>query len=148
MTRLVDTVRSTWSAEETFDLLADFRRAREWDPSVVSVERTAGDGGIGTTYDLVARVAGRPVPLVYRVTEHEPPRRVVLVGEGKTGRLVDTIDVVEDAHGVRVTYAADLRVVGSLRVAAPVVGLAFRRLFDAARDSLATLLATPPAGKP
>ena len=147
MTRLVDTLRSSWTAQETFDLLADFRRAKEWDPSVVSVERTSGDGGPGTTYDLVAKVAGRPVPLVYTVTEHDAPRRVVLVGEGKTGRLFDAIDVVEDANGVRVTYAAELEL-GALKVAAPLVGLAFKRLFANARGRLAEVLRTPPAAAP
>lgn len=148
MTRLVETLRSNWSAQETFDLLADFRRAQEWDPSVVSVARTAGDGGVGTTYDLVARVGGRPVPLVYRVTEYDAPRHVVLVGEGKTGRLVDTIDVVEDGKGVRVTYAAELRVVGVLRPLAPLVDRAFARLFAAARERLGDVLRESPGAAP
>jgi len=56
-------------------------------------------------------------------------------------RSVDEITVVPTDDGSEVTYEADLRSQGLFRLADPLLGLAFRRIGDRARDGLARALA-------
>ena len=47
---------------EVFDYLADFGNTAEWDPGVAKAAKTsAGDVGLGSTFDLVALFRGRPI---------------------------------------------------------------------------------------
>lgn len=69
--------------ERAFELLSDTSRYAEWVEDTLEVVRTDGPATEGSTYDEVNRVAG---PLkgrsTWTVTEHEPPRRSLHVGEG------------------------------------------------------------------
>ena len=79
--------------------MADFSNARFWDPSV-SRARREDDGpvGLGSAFALVARFAGRDVPLTYAIVAYEPPVKVVL--EARRGFVSrDTITVEEAAGG-------------------------------------------------
>jgi NAD(P)-dependent dehydrogenase (short-subunit alcohol dehydrogenase family) len=156
MARFRGTVVSPWSIEETFDYLADFSNAAEWDPGVDRAERI--DGGqveAGAVFRLDVRVGARVIPLDYRVVEYERPGRVVLLGESGTIRSEDTITVVPTSTGGSIlTYVADLRLLGRLAVLNPLLPAPFRRIGDRGLAGLRQVLSgradpvteTPPAG--
>ena len=110
MARYRGTVISTRSVEDTFDYMADFANAAEWDPGTASAERLDVDElSVGSTFRLGVRVGSRTVPLDYRITVFERPHRVILLGESDTIRSEDTMTVVPTADGGSIlTYDADL----------------------------------------
>jgi carbon monoxide dehydrogenase subunit G len=128
--------------EEVFAYLSDFSTTREWDPSVVEAERLSGQAiGEGTEFRLVAEFLGRRNELTYRIVEYEPPHAVTFLGENATVVSRDRITFESTAAGTRATYDADLALKGLLRVADPVLGLAFNRVGDRALAGLRRTLA-------
>ena len=129
MAHYVTTIESTLSPQEAFDYMADFSHARIWDPSVSKADRV-GDRpiGVGSVFELVARLAGRDVPLDYTIVEHEPPRRVVLEAPGRGFVSRDTITVESAAQGSTVHYDAVLAFSGLGRLLDPVMQLIFNRV--------------------
>ena len=79
--------------------MADFSNARFWDPSVSEgARKDDGPIGLGSAFAIVARFAGRDVPLTYAIVAYEPPVKVVL--EARRGFVSrDTITVEEAAGG-------------------------------------------------
>jgi hypothetical protein len=127
MARSTTTIRSGRSQEETFAYMADFSNARLWDPSV-SEARRQDDGalGVGSAFALVARFAGREVPLTYTIVAFEPPARVVLEARrGFVSRDTITVDAVAGG-GSLVHYDALLSFRGIARLFDPVM----QRVFD------------------
>jgi hypothetical protein len=61
----------------------------------------------------------------YRITEFEPPSRVVLVGEGSGVWSRDEIIFTETGDGTRVDYVAEIRLSGILGLFQPLLGRAF-----------------------
>ncbi len=84
--------------------------------------------GEGTSFEVAATFMGRTVPMDYRITVYEPPRRVVLAGEGATVAAVDDIRFEPEAGGTRISYRADFTLRGAARWAGPLLRPAFRRL--------------------
>ena len=135
---------------ETFAYLSDFSTTEEWDPGVVTAERL-GDApiGKGTEFRVVADFLGRKAALTYRIVEFEPGRAVTLRGENATVVSLDRITCEPSDGGTRVTYDADLALKGPLRIADPLLGLAFDRVGDRALDGLRdTLGSRDPARLP
>src|SRR5436305_5960138 len=143
------------SRGEVFAYLSDFSTTREWDPSVVEAKRLNGQAvGEGAEFRLVAEFLGRKNELTYRIVEYDPPHAVTFLGKNATVVSRDRITFDSTAAGTRVTYDADLVLNGLLRIADPVLGLAFSRVGDRAlaglRRTLATLQAptlSPVAGR-
>ena len=121
------TIESTLPAPEAFAYMADFANAREWDPSV-STAAPLGNGpvGLGSAFDLVARFAGRDVPLRYEIVSYEPPRVVVLEARRPGFVSRDTITVESAQDGSVVHYDATLAFHGLGRLLDPVM----QRIFD------------------
>ena len=147
MTRLHELVRSDLSIEATFDYIADFQNAQDWDPGVGWARRTGpadGPVGLGTTYELGVRMGGRLAPMTYRIARFERPDRVVLVGAGSGVDAVDDIRFARSASGTAIDYTADIRLRGLRRLAQPFLGGTFARIGrDAAAgmsDTLASLV--------
>ena len=124
------------SLEEAFAYVADFSTTTEWDPGITAARRLSGDGGVGTEYDVTASFRGREVPFRYRVTEHEPDARIVLVGEGRSASSTDTIVFSQSGGGTRIDYQAEFRLKGLLMLAAPFLGSTFRSLAEKALAGL------------
>ncbi len=142
MARYSTTMQSKKSPEETFEYLADFANAREWDPGVVEGENLTGRPiGPGSRFRLGSRFLGRRVALEYRIIAFEPPRRVVFQADQAAVCSTDEIRVVPVGAGTSVTYEADLRLMGPLgRLMDPLLGLAFRRIGDRAAVGLGNAL--------
>jgi len=147
MARYRGTVVSTRSAEDTFDYMADFANAAEWDPGTASAERLdAGGVGLGSAFRLDVRVGSRTTPLDYRIVGFERPHRVVLLAESDALRSEDTMTVVPTADGGSIlTYDADLKLSGPFALANPLLGLLFDRIGDKGVDGLRRTLGGPPA---
>jgi hypothetical protein len=129
MARYVTTIESRLPPAEAFAYMADFSNARVWDPSVSTASRV-GDGpiGVGSSFALVTRFAGRDVPLRYTIVEHDAPRRVVLEAPGGGFVSRDTITVEPAEHGSLVHYDALLAFGGIRRLFNPVMQLIFQRV--------------------
>ena len=85
-------------------------------PGIRSSARIAGDGGVGTRYQVGATFAGRVIPMTYEVIDYAAPSRIVLRGTAATVEAVDAI-TFDDLPGgaTRVTYRADFTLKGGLR---------------------------------
>ncbi len=138
MARYRTTIESSLPPDAAFAELADFSSAERWDPGVVSATRTdSGELGVGSTFHLVTRFAGREVPLDYEVVGFDRDRQVTLRAENATIVSLDTITFEPSGAGeTSVTYDADLRLKGPLRLFDPLLGMVFRRIGDHARDGL------------
>ena len=145
MARYKGTVISTRSAEETFDYMADFANAAQWDPGTASAQRLdGGTVGLGSIFRLDVRIGSRTTPLDYRIVTFDRPHRVVLLGESDTIRSEDTVTVVPAADGGSIlTYDAELRLKGSFALANPVLGLFFDRIGDKGVAGLRRTLGGP-----
>jgi len=139
--RFTTTIRSKLAPAEAFAYMADFSNARLWDPSVGRSQRE-GDGpiGIGSRFDLVARFAGRNVPLTYTIVAFEPPARVVLEAQrGFVSRDTITVERAGDGGSV-VHYDALLTFQGIGRLADPLMQLVFNRVGARAAAGIAAAL--------
>jgi hypothetical protein len=137
MPRYVATVRSSRPTDEAFDYLADFSSVKEWDETAVGARMLGEEPGLGTEFRVVVRFAGRELPFVYRTTTFERPERLVFRAESSTVASEDTITFRPGADGgSEVTYEADLRPKGLLKLADPILALLFKRLGDNARAGL------------
>lgn len=135
--------------DEAFRYVADFANLPEWDPSIASANKLGeAPVGEGTAFEVVATFRGRAVPMEYRITVHDPPRRVVLAGEGATVAAVDDIRFAPEAGGTRITYQANLTLRGAARWAGPLLRPAFRRLAAKSMQGLETALGVLPSQRP
>ena len=142
MTRLSERIETQLPIADAFEYLADFANADEWDPGVASAERIGG-GPVtaGARYRLGIRRGNRVVPMEYRITEHNPPHRVVLVGSGSGVEATDEIRFSATGDGTMVEYVADIRLTGLLRLAQPFLGGTFRRIGEQASEGIRRTLA-------
>ena len=154
MARYRASIETRWTPEEAFAYLSDFSTSEEWDPGVVEAERVGveavgggavggGPVGEGTEFRLVAEFLGHKTPLTYRVVEYELSTAVTFVGENATVVSHDRITFETTATGTRVTYDAELSLKGLLRLADPLLALAFTRVGDRALAGLGEVLAGP-----
>ena len=129
MTRLHERIQTPLNIDETFAFIADFANAMHWDPGVATSERIdAGPVGLGARYRLGVRMRGRVVPMEYRVTAFDRPRRVVLTGTGSGVDAVDEITFEAVPDGTSIDYTADIRLQGAMGLIQPLLGRAFAKL--------------------
>ena len=129
MARYVSTIQSSLPQPEAFAYMADFANARIWDPSVTEARLVdGGPVGPGTVFDVVARFAGRDVPLRYVIVEYDAPRLVVLEARRPRFTSRDTIAVDAVAGGSVVRYDARLEFGGLGRLVDPVMQRIFNRV--------------------
>lgn len=133
---------------EAFAYVADLGNAAQWDPSLT--ESTRLDEGpleVGSSFRVVATMRGEPQTLRYEIAELDPPRRVVVEGEGEKALSRDVVDFEQLgagagplAGGTRVTYDLDLHLKGVRRLAEPFMGNAVRDMGDRALQGLKRVL--------
>ncbi|MCS3779438.1 SRPBCC family protein [Tsukamurella ocularis] len=134
------TVRTAAPVEVVFAYLADFTHAQQWDPNAVAVTCLAGDGGVGSTYQVTSMFAGVRTDLDYELTDLEPASLIRLRGHKSSLTAVDTITIAPDGAGSAVTYAVEFSFHGAFRLFEPVLTLAVNKLFtDGARGLSAHL---------
>jgi hypothetical protein len=137
MTKLSEHVTSAIPRETAFAYVADFGRQAEWDPNTVSSRRIdAGELGVGARFALEVKMGPKVAPMEYRITEFDPPARVVLVGEGSGVWSQDIIVFEESAAGTRVGYSAEIRLQGVLGLLQPFLGRAFTKIGKSAAQGM------------
>lgn len=142
MARYRATVDTPREREDVFAYLSDFSTAQEWDPGVLEAERCSDAAvGEGSEFRLVAEFLGRRSELTYRIVEYDPPRAVTLRGENATVISTDRITFEPAGEGTRITYDADLALKGPLRLADPLLRVAFGRVGNRALAGLRSRLA-------
>ncbi|MDE3070906.1 MAG: SRPBCC family protein [Acidobacteriota bacterium] len=130
-------VTTPLSPEQAFAYLSDFSTTAEWDPGVIEAERLGElPVGEGSEFRLLASFLGRQTPLTYRIVEYDPPSSVTFRGENATVLSLDRITFEAAGAGTRITYDADLALKGPMRVAGPLLALAFKRVGDRALKGL------------
>lgn len=131
-----------------FAYLSDFSNAFEWDPGTASsVALNDADPAKGTVYELVVTFGSRTMPMTYEITALDPNKKVVLVGDGKTTRAIDTMTFSPTSDdGTVVNYEADIKLKGMLRLVEPFLHSKFRELGDDAERGLNSALAALEAG--
>ncbi|MEM7412826.1 MAG: SRPBCC family protein [Myxococcota bacterium] len=129
MARYVDAIDLPIPIEEAFDYLADFSKTAEWDPGVARARRiTRGKVRKGSRFEVTVSFLGRRVPFEYEITEYERPSRLVLTGGDASLRSIDEITFVARPDGTRVTYEAQVELLGIRQLAEPVLQVLFQRV--------------------
>lgn len=142
MARYQATLQSRWPATETFGYLATFSNAAGWDPGVLEGEQLdTGPVGVGTRFRLVVPFLGRRLTLIYRVTSYQPPHTATLTASSGPLHATDTIVVTGGATGSAVSYAAEVRFRGALRLLDPMLRPGFRAVAARAAAGLGRVLA-------
>lgn len=141
MTRLVEQVTTRLPAEAAFAYVADFSRQAEWDPNTRSARRVDEEPlGVGARFALEVNVGGRSAPMEYRITEYDPPHKVVLIGEGSGVWSSDEISFTAIPGGTRVDYVAEIKLRGILGLAQPLMGRAFEKIARGAAEGMRAAL--------
>jgi carbon monoxide dehydrogenase subunit G len=140
MARYVGRIETSRSVEETFDYMADFSNVTAWDETTKQARVLQGPaaGVVGSRFAVKVRFAGRDTDLEYETKGSEPHRRLLLRAETATIVSEDEVTVARGSDGTTLlTYDADLRLRGPLKLLDPVLGLLFQRLGDNAAAGLA-----------
>ena len=114
MIRLQEAIEVPRPIDEVFAYASNFSNAAQWDPGVVASRKISqGPVGVGTEFALRVRFGPRSIPMTYVVREYEPPKRVVLEGKGDSIRALDDIGFASTPGGTRITYTADISMLGA-----------------------------------
>ncbi|MGE5408013.1 MAG: SRPBCC family protein [Syntrophothermus sp.] len=144
MARYRGTIESVRSQADTFAYMADFSNVAEWDPTAAEARHLGeGEPALGSRFHVRVHWLGRDIELEYEITEIDAPHRLVLRAENATTISEDTVEVVARGEGSEVTYDAQVTLKGLVRVADPLLGLAFKRLGDNATAGLRRVLSNP-----
>lgn len=137
MARYATTVRTPQAPREAFAYLADLRNFAEWDPGVKAVRQVEGSGGgPGAVFDVTVAGIGRDLTLRYVTEEYDAPRTLLVVARSTVFTSIDRITVEPDGAGSVVTYDADLRLNGVLRLGDLGLRLVFGVIGDRAAAGL------------
>ncbi len=141
MARYVTTVRSAKTPREAFAYMADLRNFVEWDPGVKAVRQVEGSGsGPDSVFDVTVVAPGPDLTLRYVTEEHDAPHNLLVVARSSVFTSIDRITVEPDGTGSVVTYDADLRLNGVLRVGDLGLRLVFGQIGDRAAAGLRRVL--------
>ena len=141
MARYVTTVRSAKTPREAFAYMADLRNFAEWDPGVKAVRQVEGSGGgPDAVFDVTVVAPGPDLTLRYVTEEHDAPHNLLVVARSIVFTSIDRITVEPDGTGSVVTYDADLRLNGVLRVGDLGLRLVFGQIGNRAAAGLRRVL--------
>ncbi len=130
-------LRTDRGRDEVFAYMADLRNFAEWDPGVTAVDQVAGEGaGPDSVYDVRLKAGPREMELRYETVDYDPPQRILVRAESSLMVSLDEITVESSGGATLVRYEADLTLKGPLRLADPLLGLAFGRIGDRAAAGL------------
>ena len=132
------------SITEVFDYLSDFENTNEWDPGTVDTRRTAGDGGLGTTYSNRSKFMGRETELTYETIGFTRPTFFSCRGKNKTATATDSMTFSEAGESTQINYRADFEFKGVVKFIAPlVVRRKLESLADETVDQITMTLENP-----
>ncbi|MCB1288992.1 MAG: SRPBCC family protein [Mycobacterium sp.] len=134
-------VRTARTPQKAFAYMADLRNFTEWDPGVKAVKQVEGSGGgLDAVFDVTVAGPVLDLTLRYVTEEHDTPRNLLVVARSFIFTSIDRITVEPDGTGSIVTYDADLRLNGPLRIGDLGLRLVFDRIGDRAAAGLRRVL--------
>ncbi len=137
MARYITKVKTARTPRNVFAYMADLRNFAQWDPGVKAVRQVKGSGGgPDAVFDVTVAGVGRDLTLRYVTEEHDAPRNLLVVARSLIFTSIDRITVEPDGKGSIVTYDADLRLNGVLRIGDLGLRLVLGRIGDRAADGL------------
>jgi carbon monoxide dehydrogenase subunit G len=148
MARYHAIVDSRSTAVETFDYLATFSNAAEWDPGVLSGEPLdPGPVRAGSRFRLTVPFLGARMALTYEVTSLVPDREVLLHAANSVLQSTDRIAVTSTQEGSAVSYDAEVTLRGPLQLLDPLLRPGFLAVAKRATAGLASALSERPPGQ-
>ncbi|RSS80680.1 SRPBCC family protein [Streptomyces sp. WAC06614] len=137
MIRVVRTMVVRRPMDQVVDHLADFTRAREWDPATVACVRLdEGPVRPGARWRNTSRFRGRTSEVSYRL-DIRARDHLVFVGENSRVHVTDDLRFTEvSGASTRLVYGATFRFKGLARLAEPFL----RREVDRLADDVAVTL--------
>ena len=122
------------------EYLKDFSHTNEWDPGTDSTTRNgSGPIEVGSTWHNKSTIVGISTELEYTLTEATDDR-LVFVGRNDTATTTDTITVVPEGSGSRLTYHVDLDMHGMAQLASPAIKLVFEKVASDTEKQLTEVL--------
>jgi hypothetical protein len=141
MARYHTTIDVPAAPAKAFAYLADLANSTAWDPSVVEATRLDdGPLGVGARFRVLVAFYGRRIELAHTIETYEPDCRLVLVAKRKSVSSRDVITIEPAGAGSRITYDAELRLNGALRLLDRGLQLAFGGMGDRAAAGLRAAL--------
>ncbi|MGA8053359.1 MAG: SDR family NAD(P)-dependent oxidoreductase [Burkholderiales bacterium] len=129
MIRLRETIEVARPIDEVFAYVSNFGNAAQWDPGVAeSRKASSGPIGLGTAFKLRVRFGPRSIPMEYAIREFNRPRRVLLEGKSDSVHALDDIGFAATPRGTRITYTADISLLGAFSVVEPLLKGALDRV--------------------
>jgi carbon monoxide dehydrogenase subunit G len=95
----------------------------------------------------VAAFLGRRTSITYRIVDYDQPNAVTFRGENSTVVSSDRITLAPAGAGTRIVYDAQLTLKGPLKLADPLLALAFKRVGDRALAGMRHALARQQAAR-
>lgn len=140
------TITTDADPQAVWDYMSDFTNTNEWDPGTERTVRSAGNGGVGTTYDNTSKFMGRETQLTYTVVESHEPTLLQLRGENESVTATDTMTFTPNGTGTKVHYVAEFEFKGALAKVGPALSLPglnlpFKLLGDKAEQGIKDALA-------
>jgi hypothetical protein len=127
--------------QEAFAYMADLGNFVEWDPGVKAVRQVEGSGGgPDAVFDVTVVAPGPDLTLRYVTEEYDAPHNLLVVARSIVFTSIDRITVEPDGTGSIVTYDADLRLNGVLRVGDLGLRLVFGQIGNRAAAGLRRVL--------
>jgi dehydrogenase/reductase SDR family protein 12 len=145
MTCLQERIEVPRTIEDVFRYTSDFSYIEQWDPGVCESKKlTDGPVGEGTEFQVVVRSGLSSTAMRYRITHFEPPRRVVLEGQGGAIHATDDIRFTEIEGGTQIDYTADISLSGFGGLLQPLLGGLLERIGKQAMAGLQQALSAEP----
>lgn len=137
----VNTMRVPNSIEDAFEFLSNLANAQQWDPEVEEVRTlTPPPIGLGSKFDVIARLSLWKMVLPYEIVVYEPPNRVMFMGEMRLFRYHDDIRFHATEQGTVITYSAHLHPKGILQLGAPIAQVVFSWISERVTERIEDLL--------
>jgi hypothetical protein len=138
---IVSEVNAT--AERTWAVIADFEKAPEWVPDLISVRRLDdGPMGVGSRFEEVVEMRGRRDTATVTVTEYEPGRVFAHAGESTPARFGGRFEIAPMGDRCRVVHDWHLELKGMFKLMSPLASMWVRNNIEGAMAGLERYLAS------
>jgi len=139
-----DSVVIARPVDAVFAFLADHENLPAWTVGVKRSRRlTVGPPAVGTTYQVVGVLLGRPVESSYQITAFEPGRGFAATMSSPMFGFSEQYRFEPDQGGTRVSMSAAVEPRGVFRYLSPIMTVGVRRQVRADHRRLKTLLEHP-----
>ena len=136
-----DSVVISRPVDAVFAFLADHENLPAWTVGVKQSRRlTPGPPAVGTTYQVVGVLLGRPVESSYQITAFEPGRGFAATMTSPMFGFAEQYRFEPDQDGTRVSMSAAVEPHGVFRFLSPIMTVGVRRQVRADHRRLKTVL--------